>query len=921
MLNESTSNALEYKKLYKEEMESRGILGRLIGVCASFDAPTRNGRKYSEKLWENVFDDPIMKERIENGVCYGELGHPADREETDMEKIAVCLAEVPKKGTDGKLRAVFDILNTPNGRILKSLCDYGSTLGISSRGSGDLEVDYGGQESVNPDTYNCEGFDIVLIPGVKEARLEYVTESLDKKRYNKTLRQKLTESINKETEDHQKIMKESLNTLGIDLNEDKSEKFIITKIGTNTYALAKGNPPIVNNRKKIEANSYEEAKEILINNGYSEDELMIESLDNLGIDLKYDDTTANAFKDEFDIASPQEVANIFNKTVETSDGTLIKPDVNEAWTDTDDIVYGMFNGEPEGQEKVYVDTLTDEVKKIYDFSSVTCGNIIDSDDHNKSLDCIKAFDVQLSDDELNNIIDKISNMLATKFNATNIKCWQKYNQPRGDRKSDDKYITGLNFNYQIDDTLTEAKFGGYSYTYGVHAIGFDGRDRILAGAKTEEEVVKLAIEQAQKVFENPFMNSNEKYRYIDDMYISNDDTEQLVEPARFDDYIDGLLGELRSKKDFKESANIKDSKLTSHNTQSGTFVKDKKGNIVVETPTDDEATEFMKDQKINEGAYTKDELWNKFGTTDLDIINAGNEETVTLLDDDSKQDESLDIDESSMAGDYDTALVDELQEALKLNKSLDEKIVSLQKQLSASNAQEMKLHEEIDNLKIKIVKLSDKAKTNNALTEKLSKLEKELEETTQTALNKKTALRETIERDAKDREVLRESIESRDNKIAAMQKQLAELKDKTFASNKNVNALNEQLETAQKDARQIKEKYSKKLEEKDVIIEKYKKIAKTAVDNYINSRATTLGISPNEIKNRLPESYSFKDINDVCDDLREYNINMNSLPFSTNKLNESVNVSVKNIDNRVLVNNPDDDISETDIKLAERFMR
>lgn len=796
MLESLNTNNLEYQKLTKEEMLRRGILGRLVGACASFDAPTRNGRKYSEKLWENVFDDPIMKERIENGVCYGELGHPADREETDMEKIAVCLAEVPKKGTDGKLRAVFDILNTPNGRILKSLCDYGSTLGISSRGSGDLEVDYDGQEAVNPDTYNCEGFDIVLIPAVKDARLEYVTESLDKKRYNKTLRQKLQESIDKETEDHQKIMRESL--------------------------------------------------------------------DNLGIDLKYDDTTANAFKDEFDIASPQEVADTFDKTVETSDGNLIKPGVNEAWTDT-------------------------------------------------------------------------------------------------------------------DDTLTEAKFGGYSYTYGVHAIGFDGRDRILAGAKTEEAVVKLAIEQAQKVFENPFMSSNEKYRYIDDMYISNDDTEQLVEPAGFDDYIDGLLGELRSKKDFKESMNLsekfiitkigtntyalakgnppivndrikieadsyeeakeilinngysedelmiesldKDSKLTSHNTQSGTFVKDKKGNIVVETPTDDEATEFMKDQKINEGAYTKDELWDKFGTTDLDIINAGNEETVTLKDDDSKQDESLDINESSMAGDYDTALVDELQEALKLNKSLDEKIVSLQKQLSASNAQEMKLHEEIDNLKIKIVKLSDKAKTNNALTEKLSKLEKELEKTTQTALNKKTALRETIERDAKDREVLRESIESRDNKIAAMQKQLADLKDKAFASNKNVNALNEQLETAQKDARQIKEKYSKKLEEKDVIIEKYKKIAKTAVDNYINSRATTLGISPNEIKNRLPESYSFKDINDVCDDLREYNINMNSLPFTTNKLNESVNVSVKNIDNRVLVNNPDDDISETDIKLAERFMR
>ena len=223
MLKESVNNQLEYQRLSQDEMQKRGILGRLVGVCADFFSPTRNGRKYPEELWENVFNDPIMKERIENGVCYGELGHPADREETDMEKIALCLAEVPKKGKDGKLRAVFDILNTPNGRILKSLCDYGSTIGISSRGSGDLETDFDGNESVNPDTYSCEGFDAVLIPAVKEARLEYVTESLNKKRYNKTLRDKLTESINKEDESNQKIMRESLSTLGINLNESVSE--------------------------------------------------------------------------------------------------------------------------------------------------------------------------------------------------------------------------------------------------------------------------------------------------------------------------------------------------------------------------------------------------------------------------------------------------------------------------------------------------------------------------------------------------------------------------------------------------------------------------------------------------------------------------------------------------------------------------
>ena len=39
-----------------------------------------------------------------------------------------------------------------------------------------------------------------------------------------------------------------------------------------------------------------------------------------------------------------------------------------------------------------------------------------------------------------------------------------------------------------------------------------------------------------------------------------------------------------------------------------------------------------KQESLEEDAYTKDELMNKFGTDNLDLINAGNEEDVTLLD-------------------------------------------------------------------------------------------------------------------------------------------------------------------------------------------------------------------------------------------------------------------------------------------------
>ena len=59
-----TNEGIQYKKLSPEEMKERGILGRLIGPCADFNNATRNGRKYSEQLWENVFNDPIMKKKL-----------------------------------------------------------------------------------------------------------------------------------------------------------------------------------------------------------------------------------------------------------------------------------------------------------------------------------------------------------------------------------------------------------------------------------------------------------------------------------------------------------------------------------------------------------------------------------------------------------------------------------------------------------------------------------------------------------------------------------------------------------------------------------------------------------------------------------------------------------------------------------------
>lgn len=219
-LNEAT--ALKFQNLNAEEKAKRGILGRLYGPVASFAAPTRNGRLYSQELWEKLFKSDLIKERFKNGGIFGQLCHP-DYTEVDMEKIAVVMPEPPVKNDKGQLIAYLDIIDTPCGKIAYQLAKYGYKFGISSRGEGDLVTDYIGNESVDPETYSLTAFDLVEIPAVESARLSFV-ESLDRKKYNKTLRQALQESLDNASEDEKEIMQETLKDLDINLEEQTNNQ-------------------------------------------------------------------------------------------------------------------------------------------------------------------------------------------------------------------------------------------------------------------------------------------------------------------------------------------------------------------------------------------------------------------------------------------------------------------------------------------------------------------------------------------------------------------------------------------------------------------------------------------------------------------------------------------------------------------------
>lgn len=254
---------LQYDSSAKVSSKGTAILGRLTGPCADTINPTRNGRKYSDELWEKVFKDPLVKEQFTNGGIFGEMNHPADRDEVDLTQVCVCMPEPPKKNDKGELIASWDILDTPNGRILKTLCDYGYKLGISSRGSGEIETDYDGNESVDPDSYQLNAWDIVLIPAVKAARLDYVTESVNNK---KTLKQALVESLNNANDSDRKIMEETLDNLHIKLTEDYFKDISkLVKDSTDNYTKKSGE--IV--PQKFDSDYINELSNELKDNGYN----------------------------------------------------------------------------------------------------------------------------------------------------------------------------------------------------------------------------------------------------------------------------------------------------------------------------------------------------------------------------------------------------------------------------------------------------------------------------------------------------------------------------------------------------------------------------------------------------------------------------------------------------------------------------
>lgn len=112
-----------------------------------------------------VINSEYVKEMMGSKCLFGENNHPFDdRVEIDLNNVSHCIHDLYIEGDS--VIGVIDLLPTPAGEIINKLIDYGSKIGISSRGAGSVQSD----GSVNPDDYQFFTFDLVPRPSVAAAR-------------------------------------------------------------------------------------------------------------------------------------------------------------------------------------------------------------------------------------------------------------------------------------------------------------------------------------------------------------------------------------------------------------------------------------------------------------------------------------------------------------------------------------------------------------------------------------------------------------------------------------------------------------------------------------------------------------------------------------------------------------------------------
>jgi len=141
------------------------------GVFMQADIKNKNGRVYPRETLQKEIAR-YTREFIDKSRAFGELGHP-DSPTVNLERVSHMIKSLSPEGNNfiGEAK----VLDTPYGKIVKSLIDEGAKLGVSSRGMGTLKSS-NGMNVVNDDFYLATAADIVADPSAPDAFVEGIME-------------------------------------------------------------------------------------------------------------------------------------------------------------------------------------------------------------------------------------------------------------------------------------------------------------------------------------------------------------------------------------------------------------------------------------------------------------------------------------------------------------------------------------------------------------------------------------------------------------------------------------------------------------------------------------------------------------------------------------------------------------------------
>jgi hypothetical protein len=141
------------KIVLENEGEGANKSLHLNGICIQGDIRNQNQRVYSS--YEIGRAVKTLNEQISGGYSVlGEVDHPSDLK-INLDRVSHMITKMWMDGPNGygKLK----ILPTPMGKLIETMLTSGVKLGVSSRGSG--EVDEGG---------NVKGFEIITVDVVAQ---------------------------------------------------------------------------------------------------------------------------------------------------------------------------------------------------------------------------------------------------------------------------------------------------------------------------------------------------------------------------------------------------------------------------------------------------------------------------------------------------------------------------------------------------------------------------------------------------------------------------------------------------------------------------------------------------------------------------------------------------------------------------------